>query len=393
MTGYRAARIFTGHEVVEDGVLLVGPSTSSRAETLAVVSTRSTSGATGAELINGELASGELASGDVIDLGDVTLVPGLVDVHSHGGGGSAVSENPVGVAVFHAAHGTTTYVGSLVTGTLDTIEGQVRALAPSVADGTLAGLHLEGPWLSERYHGAHPTELLRDPLPGEVARLCEAGGDAVRMVTIAVEREGALDSVRWMAEHGIVAALGHSDCSYDDARAALDAGATGATHLFNAMPALLHRAPGPVLALLRDPRAWLELIADGVHVHPDVVTWVLREHPDRTVLVTDAMAAAGCSDGDYVLGELAVEVRNGQAHIAGTDTIAGSTLVLADAVRNTIGWGVDWVDAVRAATLNPALYLGLPGVGELAPGSRADAVALASDWTVSAVLKDGVLLG
>ncbi|WP_300082802.1 amidohydrolase family protein, partial [Propioniciclava sp.] len=98
-------------------------------------------------------------------------------------------------------------------------------------------------------------------------------------------------------------------------------------------------------------------------------------------------------DGDYVLGELAVEVRNGQAHIAGTDTIAGSTLVLADAVRNTIGWGVDWVDAVRAATLNPALYLGLPGVGELAPGSRADAVALASDWTVAAVLKDGVLLG
>lgn len=367
MPTYRAARVFTGHEIIEGGTLVVE----------------------GAHVARVEAWAGR----DALDLGDVTLVPGFVDVHCHGGGGHSVTDDPAAVAAFHAGRGTTALIGSLVTGSPETLAGQVRALAASVAEGTLAGLHLEGPWLAERYHGAHPPALLRDPQPGEVARVVEAGGGAVRMVTLAVERAGAAESARWLAEHGVVAALGHSDSTHDQARTAFDAGFTGVTHLFNAMPPLLHRAPGPVLAALRDERIWLELIADGVHVHPVVVAWVLAAHPGRVVLVTDAMAAAGCADGDYVLGDLPVEVRGGVARVAGTDTIAGSTLVLADAVRNVIGWGVDWVDAVRAATLNPARYLGLTGVGELLPGARADAVALASDWSVSHVLRGGALLG
>lgn len=368
MVRYRAARVFTGHETFAPGVLAVA---------------------------DGRVVAVAPAAPDApadVDLGDVTLTPGFVDVHSHGGGGAAVSDDPRGVAAFHARHGTTTYIGSLVTGTLASLEAQVRELAAYVADGTLAGIHLEGPWLAERYHGAHPTALLRDPLPEEVRRLVGAGGDSVRMVTLAVERAGAVDSIRWLVGRGVVAALGHSDCTYDAARAALDAGVTGVTHLFNAMPPLRHRAPGPVLAVLRDDRAWLELIADGVHLHPEVVAWVLAEHPDRAVLVTDAMAAAGCADGEYMLGGLGVEVRDGIAHVAGTDTIAGSTLVLADAVRNVVGWGVNWTDAVRAATLNPARYLGLAGVGELVPGARADAVALTPDFRVARVLRRGVVL-
>lgn len=369
MVRYRAARLFTGHEVLAPGVLDV--------EDGRVVSVATE-------------ASGEPADGVAThDLGDVTLVPGFVDVHCHGGGGAELATDPATAAAFHRRHGTTTLVASFVTSPIDMLAERVAALVPFVEDGTLAGVHLEGPWLAEEFHGAHPVGLLRDPRPGEVARIVTAGRGIVRMVTLAVERPGALDAVRWLAERGVVAALGHTAATFEQASMALAAGASGATHLFNAMPALRHRAPGPVLALLRSGAAWLELIADGTHLHPEIVSWVFEQSADRVVLVTDALAAAGMPDGRYTSGELEVDVRDGRALVAGTDTIAGSTLVLADAVRNVISWGVAWEDAVRAATLHPALYLGLRGVGELVPGARADAVALASDYAVERVLHGG----
>lgn len=361
----RAARVFTGHETFAPGVLEVD----------------------GARVVGVRTPDAD-ASVDA-DLGDVTLVPGYVDAHCHGGGGSSFVEDWDVAASLHRSHGTTTVVASLVTQSLDELARQVRALAPLVESGDLAGIHLEGPWLAERYKGAHPIDKLRDPLVGEVAELLDAGGGAVKMVTIAVEREGALDAVRLMAERGVVAALGHSACTYAEARAAIDAGVTGATHLFNAMPPLLHRAPGPVLALLDDERVWCELVADGVHVHPDLVAWVATQIFERVVLVTDAMAAAGHADGDYILGDLPVEVRGGIARIAGTDTIAGSTLTLDAAVRNVVEAGVPWELAVRAATVNPARYLSLEDVGELVPGAWADAVALGPDWAPERVLRHG----
>ncbi len=377
----RAARVFTGTELLGGAAVLVDGERFVAVGAADEVAARAE-----------DLAARAHDPVGVVDLGDVTLAPGLVDVHCHGGGGVAFPQDPHRAAALHRAHGTTTIVASLVTQPLDVLDRQVRALAPLVADGLLAGIHLEGPWLAEPYKGAHPAHLLRAPDPAEVAALLDAGlvdgHETVAMVTIAVERPGALESVRLMADRGIVAALGHSAADHQETLAAIDAGVRGATHLFNAMPPLAHRAPGPVLALLADPRVWCELIVDGVHVAPELAAWVMSVSA-QVVLVTDAMAAAGCADGDYGLGDLDVEVRGGVARIAGTDTIAGSTLTLSRAVQVAIEAGVDPVVALRAATSRPARYLSLDDVGSLAPGARADVVAFGPDWSVERVLHRG----
>jgi N-acetylglucosamine-6-phosphate deacetylase len=322
-----------------------------------------------------------------------TVVPGYVDVHSHGGGGASfVTEDPDVARQALAAHrrlGVTTMVASLVTGTVPDLKRQVACLAGLVEAGELAGIHLEGPWLALKYKGAHPPRLLADPQPADVAELLDAGRGTVKMVTIAPERAGAMDSIRLMTARGVVAAVGHTDANFDISREAIAAGATGATHLFNAMAPLRHREPGPVLALWEDPRVYLELIMDGVHVRPELVAFVASTEPDRVVFVTDAMAAAASQDGDYVLGELPVEVRGGIARIAGTDTIAGSTLTLDRAVRNAVAAGVPFVRAVRSATQIPADYLSLPDVGRVAPGKQADLVVLDSGLTAARVMHRG----
>lgn len=367
MIRLRADRVFTGHELLSPGELLIDGE--------AVV----------------KAGAPTPGVGEIVELGDVTLGPGYVDVHTHGGGGASFAEDPMRALALHRSRGSTSVVASLVTQTIEELEGQVRGLAPLVDAGELAGIHLEGPWLSPAYKGAHPEDRLREPALGEVNRLLDAGRGAVKMVTIAVELAGAIDAIRSIVSHGAVAALGHSDCSYEQARAAIDAGVTGATHLFNAMPGLQHRVPGPVLALLEDPRVWCELIVDGVHLRPELASWVMS-FDERTVLITDAMAAAGCADGDYVLGELPVEVRGSVAHIAGTQTIAGSTLTLDRAVENAIRAGVAPLVALRAATSRPAQYLGLGSVGQFVPGARADAVVLDASWSVQRVLYRGAWL-
>lgn len=385
MLRLRAARVFTGSQVVAPGEVIVD------GDRIVAVGAAEGSGAGRSGLGHPASPAGGIGAEQVVDLGDVTLAPGLVDVHNHGGGGAAFTQDAATAAALHRRHGTTTVVASLVTQSLAELHRQVLELAPLVRSGELAGIHLEGPWLAEAFKGAHPAEMLRDPAVSEVAALLDAGAGAVRMVTIAVEKPGALEAVRLMAQRGVVAALGHSDCTYEQAVAAIEAGVTGATHLFNAMPGLQHRTPGPVLALLADQRVWCELIVDGVHLRPELAAWVMSVS-DRVVLVTDAMAATGCADGDYMLGDLPVTVDAGVARIAGTDTIAGSTLVLSRGVQVAIQAGVDpWV-ALRAATLNPARYLGLTGVGELGPGAWADAVVFGPDWSVEQVMYRGAWL-
>jgi len=322
-----------------------------------------------------------------------TLAPGYVDVHSHGGGGAAFgTDDPADVETVlatHRAKGTTTMVASLVTGTIDTLAQQVALLAGFVEDGKLAGIHLEGPWLSAEHKGAHPEHLLCDPSPADVTRLLDAGRGGVRMITLAPERDGALAAIAASVARGCVAAVGHTAAGFETVEAAIDAGATGATHLFNGMPEMTHRTPGPVLALWRDSRVWLELVCDGVHVDPRLIAHVMATAPGRAVFVTDAMAAAGAQDGDYMLGELAVEVRGGVARLAEGGSIAGSTLTLDRAVRTAVGAGVPVADALRAATVQPARYLGLSGVGALAPGCRADVVDLDGGLNVTRVMVAG----
>jgi N-acetylglucosamine-6-phosphate deacetylase len=333
-----------------------------------------------------------------VDLASYTVVPGFVDSHVHGGGGAAFDggdpDAAATVARTHLGLGTTTMTASLVTDTPEALARSVRELNALVDDGVLAGVHLEGPWLSQRHAGAHRPDLLIEPTPRDLDGLVEASGGHLRMVTLAPELPGGLDAVRRLTTAGVVVAVGHTDATYDQVRAALDAGASVGTHLFNAMRGIHHREPGPVTALLEDPDAFVELIADGVHLHPAVLHLAATRKSSRTVLVTDAMAAAGAGDGDYDLGPMRVEVRDGVARLAGEGAIAGSTLTMATAVKfAVIVAGLRIEDVVNAATAAPAAMLGLEGVGSLLPGLRADLVALDADLEVRRVMRAGDWVG
>jgi N-acetylglucosamine-6-phosphate deacetylase len=329
-----------------------------------------------------------------VDLPHATVVPGFVDAHAHGGGGASYDtgsvESAAAVARAHLAHGTTSAVASLVTASPADLARSVSSLADAADDGVIAGLHLEGPWLSPRRAGAHDPALLIEPKPGDVDLLLEAGRGHVRMVTLAPELPGGLDAIRRLTAAGVVSGLGHTDATYDQARAALDAGALVGTHLFNAMRSLHHREPGPIAALLEHPDAYVELIADGVHVHPAALRLAARAKPHLTVLVTDAMAAAAAEDGRYSLGRMVVDVVDGVARLAGGGAIAGSTLTMAAAVRYAVHVaGLPLEDVIRAATLSPATLLRLERVGALRPGYRADLVVLDDDLQVLRVLHRG----
>ncbi|GAA4410896.1 N-acetylglucosamine-6-phosphate deacetylase [Fodinibacter luteus] len=325
------------------------------------------------------------------------LVPGFVDQHCHGGGGASFTTGDRAeaerVIATHRAHGTTTMVASLVTDTEERLVASLRALAPLVRTGELAGLHLEGPWLSPGRCGAHDPTLLRVPEPAAVARLLDAGEDAVRMVTLATELDHGLDAVALLAGREVVVALGHTDATYADTLAAIGAGVTVATHLFNTMPPVHHREPGPVLALTADERVVVELVADGIHLHPEVLRRAAASAPGRFALVTDAMAAAGAGDGDHVLGPSVVRVRDGVARLVSNGAIAGSTLTMDRALRYAVTVaGVPLEAAVEAATATPARVLGIPDVGALEAGRRADLVHLDDDLEVVAVMRAGAWL-
>lgn len=332
------------------------------------------------------------------ELGAVTVVPGFVDTHVHGGGGgnfSAASHADTSTAVaLHRRHGTTTLVASLVTADPAELLCQVTELAVDVRAGLLAGIHLEGPWLSIKRCGAHQPSLMRDPDPAEIDRVLEAGGGAIRMVTLAPERDGALAAIERFVERGVVAAVGHTEATYEQTRAAIAAGATVGTHLFNAMRPIHTREPGPVIALVEDARVTVELIADGVHVDPALYRHVSHSAgPDRVSLITDAMAATGMADGVYHLGPVAVDVVDGVARVAGTDTIAGSTATMDRVFRFAVAHSGLPRDealmlAVRQASINPARALGLPCMG-LVPGAAADLVVLDADLAVAGVVHQG----
>jgi N-acetylglucosamine-6-phosphate deacetylase len=332
------------------------------------------------------------------NLGAVTVVPGFVDTHLHGGGGanfSTAARADTSTAVtLHRKHGTTALIASLVTADPVELLRQVAELAEDVRAGLIDGIHLEGPWLSVKRCGAHQPSLMRDPDPAEIARVLDIGGGAVRMVTLAPERDGALAAIGQLVDAGVVAAVGHTEATYHQARAAIDAGATVATHLFNAMRPIDRREPGPIIALLDDPGVTVELITDGVHVDPAIYRHVTRSAgPDRVSLVTDAMAATGMADGVYHLGPLAVEVVDGVARVAGTDTIAGSTATMDRVFRFAVthsGLPLDeaLMLAVRQASINPARALGMPAAG-LVPGASADLVVLDSALKVAGVLRRG----
>lgn len=327
---------------------------------------------------------------ELLDAGGALLLAGMVDVHTHGGGGRAHEEGPGGVlaaGAAHLEHGTTRRVASFVADDVDALAERLAGVADLVDEHPhLLGSHLEGPFLAVERKGAHSADALVDPTPSAVQHLLRAARGTLRQVTLDPRRDGATEAARSFAAAGVVVAVGHTEASHDEAAGAFAAGARLLTHAFNAMPGLHHRAPGPVAAACADDRVVLELILDGEHVHPAMASLLLRAAPGRVALVSDAMSAAAGEDGRYRLGGLDVVVAGGRAVLEGTDTLAGSTLTLARALRTGAAAGLPLPALVAAATAVPARALGLGEVlGALEPGRAADLVLLDEDLAVVAV--------
>ncbi|HEX9225715.1 MAG TPA: amidohydrolase family protein [Arthrobacter sp.] len=345
-----------------------------------------------------------------------SLLPGLVDLHCHGaaGGGFPTGDDQAcreAVDFLHR-HGTTTLLASLVTASGDELLRGLGVLKELAADGLIAGIHSEGPFLSQARCGAQNPAWLRDPDPGLLRQMLEAAGGTLKTMTYAPELPGAAGLVRMLTEHGVTPSLGHTDAEARLTAASLAnaadliGSATGhfgrqarptVTHLFNGMAPLHHRGPGAVAACLRLASAGsvvVELIGDGVHLDAETIRMVFElVGAGNIALVTDSMAATGLPDGDYVLGPSDVMVLDGVATLRSNGALAGGTATLLEVVRTTIAAGVRPADAVMAATLVPARVLGLETeIGSLRAGMRADITAVDQHFELAAVLRGGLIL-
>ena len=326
---------------------------------------------------------------------DGWIVPGFVDIHCHGGDGASYTvgdpDQARTAARFHLRNGTTTTLASLVSSPFDLMMAATRAFRPLVEEGVLAGIHFEGPYLSETRCGAQNPEALRDPDLAEIGQLIEAGAGAVKMMTIAPERPGAIEAIEYLSVHGVIPSIGHTDATYETTVEAVNAGACAATHVFNGMRPFRHRDPGPIPALIDDPRVTCEFIPDPVHLHPGTLAFAAHAScAPWSALVTDAMSATGMPDGDYELGGLAVTVADGAARLTGDGSIAGSVITMDDGFRNAVTLaGIDVPMASQMASGTPAELLGLDDIGQITPGKRADLLVYSEDLRLKGVMRAG----
>ena len=379
MSVYAGARILT-----QDGVLDPG--------WIAVEGSRVTA-----------VGHGESATpGPVTDLGGQWVLPGFVDIHVHGGGGASFTEGGADqarrAAAFHRRNGSTRIIASLVTASVDELAERAAMLAGLADEGIIDGIHLEGPFLSPGRCGAQDPRYLIDPDLDAFERLRAQARGHLRMITIAPELPGATELIRAAVAAGVIAAVGHTDATAEVTAAAIDAGASHATHLFNGMRPLDHRQPGPPGALLdaaAGGRVSCEVICDGTHLHDMTIRLIARTCGSRgLVLITDAMAAAGMPDGDYHLGAQPVTVAGGVARLAagtpGAGSIAGSTATMAQVVRHAItSAGLPVAEVAAAASGTPARAAGLARSGALVPGAVADLVVLDDGFALTAVMARG----
>ncbi|MGA9075774.1 MAG: N-acetylglucosamine-6-phosphate deacetylase [Candidatus Sulfotelmatobacter sp.] len=339
------------------------------------------------------------------EIPDAILAPGFVDIHVHGGAGLDVMRaSPAELPrlnKFLTTHGVTGYFPTTVAAPLDQtcaalerIADAIEAAQPLGTNGDLVqarplGIHLEGPFLSHKRRGVHPPENLVEPTLQIFERFWQASRGHVRMMTIAPELPGAIEVIAEAARRNVCVSIGHSDAVMESARAAVKAGARHATHTFNAMRPLDHREPGILGEALTSEELSADIIADGIHVAPEVVKLFLKAKGiEHAVLITDATAAAGMPDGTYRLGPIQVEVKNGRCTSDGK--LAGSVLTMDRAVRNVVqfaNWSLQ--DAVRAATLNPTRAVGLAHHGRLTPGAEANLVVLGPDGEVKRTIVGG----
>ncbi len=330
---------------------------------------------------------------------DIWAVPGFVDTHCHGAVGVSFGDpdpraNQRAID-YHRSHGTTTLFASTVARPVDSLMDEIKVLRQLVGAGELAGIHLEGPFLSPEKKGAHEEGLLIDPSPEVVDRLLATGGGAVKMVTLAVEREGSEEATARFTGSGCTVAVGHSSADAETTRASIEWGARVATHLFNAMNSIHHRQAGPVPVLLEDERVMSELICDGFHLAPIIVRLAIEvAGVERICLVTDAMSATGDGDGRYLMGDLDVVVTDGTARLATADgepgPLAGSTLTMGKAFEFVVQEvGLSIPEAAVVAATTPAAWHGLDDVGTLEAGKWADICLVDDDGVLQRVLRRG----
>ena len=326
----------------------------------------------------GELFSGERP--DALDLDGALVIPGLIDIHTHGNSGADFSDGDYEglktMAAFLAKNGVTGFAPASMTLPYEVLERAYKTArrlhdeAP-VGCARLLGINMEGPFFSEKKKGAQNAAYLRAPDFEAFRKLYECCGGLVRIVDLAPELPGAADFAGRAASLCTVSAA-HTDASYEEARAVYEAGATHLTHLFNAMPAIHHRKPGVIGAASENENVYAELICDGQHVHESAVRMAFKLFPGRICLISDALRCCGMPDGQYELGGQDVFLKGGIARLS-DGTIAGSAATLTQCLQNAVAFGIDRNEAIRAATLNPARQLGCADrVGSIAVGMHAD---------------------
>ena len=353
-----------------------------------------------AALVGGELVLGDVEVVDgittgvglAVNGGTGIAVPGFVDLQVNGIAGvdflaaDAAGYARAGEALLET--GVTAYLPTFITATEDELVTALRAVPSGTEHGArILGVHLEGPFISTTRIGVHPPQSRHDPDLALAARLLDAG--PVRLMTLAPELPGSAELIELLRAHGVVASCGHTDATAADAHRAFDGGVATVTHLFNAMRPLSHRDPGIVGAALVRSDVVVQLIVDGVHLAPEVVEVVWKAAGGRVALVTDAIAAAGIGDGEFMLGGARIVVRDGVARRDGDGPLAGSVLTMIEAVRNLHALGVSLEDALTAATAVPARVLGSDTLGRIAPGLPADIVVLDDGLRVDRVLLGG----
>jgi N-acetylglucosamine-6-phosphate deacetylase len=338
----------------------------------------------------------------VIDNQDRIVVPGFIDMHIHGAAGHDLMEGTpeavLAVAGYLARHGTTSYLATTVTASLDRTLHAARGLSEiirasqsshgasdRIAGAQALGIHIEGPFLNIKKRGAHPASQIQKPSTDTLARILDAAGNAARVLTLAPELEGALAVLEYARSRGLRVAIGHSNATYEEAERAIAAGATHAVHVYNAMRPFTHRDSGIIGAILVDDRVSAELICDGVHVESTAIRLLVKaKGVGRVILVSDSLSGAGMPDGNYRLGNFTVHVAGGVCRTV-EGNLAGSTVTLDAAARNLASFtGLSYQKCLPGVTLNPARILGIEKQkGVIAPGADADLAILDRNYYVT----------
>lgn len=388
-------QVVTGNNVIKKGVVVI------KEQSIIYAGSEKDLPAEWASKAQAIQADDAIAATNVVRLEDGYLLPGFIDIHVHGGNGEDFMDSNAKVldtiTSFHASQGTTAMLATTMTAPkeqIDRVLGEVHAyMAQPMPHAQLEGVHLEGPFISPNWPGAQNPDYIVPPNLAWVEEWEQRYPGLVRQLTLAPEREGALELIAWLCAHGITAALGHTNATYEEVEQAAAAGLNHAVHAFNAMTPLHHRKPGAAGAMLTDSRIKTEVIADGIHVHPAAISLLAKVKQEHNlILITDAMSATGLEDGHYTLGDLPVIVQNGVARLMDGVTLAGSTLTMIEGFRFLVQHvGLSISQASQMASLNPAQSLNIHArTGSLEAGKQADILLLDANLHLQGVWIKGI---